>query len=99
MYKLYDGQGTGGVTIRAAPADISAEAFRSRQAEIQARVHDIAVAPGGSISAEHGIGLTKLAENRRFKSPVEQMLMRKIKQALDPEGLLNPGKLVPSEPD
>ncbi len=81
------------------PTDISAEAFRARQGEIQTRVHDIAVALGGSISAEHGIGLAKLAENKRFKSPVEQMLMRKLKQALDPEGLLNPGKLVPSEPD
>jgi len=58
-------------------------------------VHDIAVAMGGSISAEHGIGLLKREELRRYKDPVALDLMRTLKQALDPQGLLNPGKVLP----
>ncbi len=50
---------------------------------------------GGSISAEHGIGLLKREELRRYKDPVALDLMRTLKQALDPQGLLNPGKVLP----
>lgn len=57
-------------------------------------VHDSAHAHGGSISAEHGIGQRKLAMLGRYKSPVELDLMRRIKQALDPKNLLNPGKVL-----
>ncbi len=57
-------------------------------------VHDLVAATGGSISAEHGIGQMKRSELVRFKSPVEMALMRKIKAALDPKGILNPGKLL-----
>ena len=49
----------------------------------------------GSISAEHGIGLMKREIMARIKSPVELDMMRAIKHALDPKGLLNPGKLLP----
>jgi D-lactate dehydrogenase (cytochrome) len=76
------------------PPGMAPEAFLARAPEIQSKVHDIAVALGGSISAEHGIGLVKLAENARFKSAVEQDLMRRVKDAIDPAGLMNPGKLV-----
>ena len=55
-------------------------------------VHDIVVAHGGSISAEHGIGVLKREEARRYKSAVELALQRRIKQALDPKGIMNPGK-------
>ncbi|MEH3108290.1 MAG: FAD-binding oxidoreductase [Sphingomonas fennica] len=58
-------------------------------------VHDLAMAEGGSISAEHGIGQTKLAEFLRTADPVRLAAMRAIKRALDPAGLLNPGKLLP----
>jgi hypothetical protein len=51
------------------------------------------VAEGGSISAEHGIGLAKRHEIQRYKTPVELALMRAIKTALDPKGIMNPGKL------
>ncbi len=60
-------------------------------------VHDIVVDMGGSISAEHGIGLLKREELRRYKDPVALDLMRTLKQALDPMNLLNPGKII--EPD
>ncbi len=52
---------------------------------------------GGSFSAEHGIGLTKLPSMRRSKDPAALAAMRAIKAALDPKGILNPGKLLPPE--
>ena len=55
-------------------------------------VHDLVIAHGGSISAEHGIGQAKRAEIQRYKDPVEINLMQKIKNALDPLGIMNPGK-------
>ncbi|MFD2437532.1 FAD-binding oxidoreductase [Modicisalibacter luteus] len=48
----------------------------------------------GSISAEHGIGLAKRTELRRYQDPVALALMEGIKTALDPQGLFNPGKLL-----
>lgn len=57
-------------------------------------VHDLVAAHGGSISAEHGIGQLKRADLRRYKSAVELEMMTKVKAALDPEGLMNPGKLL-----
>lgn len=48
----------------------------------------------GSISAEHGIGMLKLEHNYQFKEPLEIELMRKIKQAIDPKSIMNPGKLL-----
>lgn len=61
-------------------------------------VHDLTVAASGSISAEHGIGQTKLAEYARLGDPVRLAAQRAIKTALDPLGLMNPGKLVPLAP-
>jgi FAD/FMN-containing dehydrogenase len=63
-----------------------------------ALVHDLTVAAGGSISAEHGIGQTKLAEFARLGDPARLSAMRAIKVALDPLGIMNPGKLVPLAP-
>lgn len=57
--------------------------------------HDLVIAAGGSISAEHGIGQMRLGELARLESPARLSTMRAIKAALDPAGLFNPGKLVP----
>jgi FAD/FMN-containing dehydrogenase len=62
--------------------------------EISAVVNDMVTRWGGSISAEHGIGQLKIGELERLGDPVALGLMRQVKQALDPRGLLNPGKLV-----
>ena len=51
----------------------------------------------GSISAEHGIGMLKLDHNYQFKDPLEIEIMRKIKNAFDPKGIMNPGKLLKAE--
>ncbi|MEO0063042.1 MAG: hypothetical protein RLZZ08_1602, partial [Pseudomonadota bacterium] len=58
-------------------------------------VHDLVTRWGGSISAEHGIGQMKVSELGRLGDPVQLAMMRSVKLALDPLGLLNPGKLVP----
>jgi len=61
-------------------------------------VHDLVVAAGGTISAEHGIGQMKRAELARLHPPGDLAAMRAIKRALDPLGLFNPGKLLAPEP-
>ena len=57
-------------------------------------VHDLVTLAGGSISAEHGIGQMKLGELERLGPPAKLRAMRAIKHALDPLGLMNPGKLI-----
>ncbi|RJY08845.1 FAD-binding oxidoreductase [Aurantiacibacter aquimixticola] len=61
---------------------------------ISAFVHDEVTRWGGSISAEHGIGQMKRDELARLADPVHIAILRQVKQALDPQGLLNPGKLI-----
>jgi len=58
-------------------------------------VHDLVTEAGGSISAEHGIGQLKLAEFARLGGAARLDALRAIKHALDPIGIMNPGKLVP----
>ena len=64
--------------------------------QISAFVHDLVVAAGGSISAEHGIGQMKRDELARLSDPARMMAMSAIKHALDPHGIMNPGKLIAS---
>ena len=66
---------------------------------ISAFVHDEVTAWRGSISAEHGIGQLKRGELGRLGDPAQLAILRQVKRALDPKGLLNPGKLVPLETD
>lgn len=68
-------------------------------AAASALVHDLVAGVGGSLSAEHGIGQAKLAEFTRLTDPVRLATLCSIKQALDPLGIMNPGKLVPLAPD
>jgi FAD/FMN-containing dehydrogenase len=68
--------------------------FLASEPEVHRIVHDAVHALDGSISAEHGIGQLKREEILRYKSPVEMALMRSLKQALDPRGLMNPGKVL-----
>jgi FAD/FMN-containing dehydrogenase len=69
-------------------------AFISAQPEVNRIVHDLVHQLGGSISAEHGIGQLKREEILRYKSPLEMEMMRAIKRAFDPQGLMNPGKVL-----
>jgi len=78
----------------AAPENAPAEAFMANTSTANRIVHDLVAAHGGSISAEHGIGQLKRAELVRYKSAVELELMHRIKAALDPRGILNPGKVL-----
>jgi len=76
------------------PAGQNHDAFLDNSPAVNAIVHDSVHAHRGSISAEHGLGQLKREENRRYKSEVELAMMRAVKQALDPRGLMNPGKVV-----
>ena len=77
-----------------APEGVAPDAFVRNAAAINRIVHDSVARFGGSISAEHGLGQLKREEIRRYKSPLELELMRKLKRALDPNGIMNPGKVL-----
>lgn len=70
------------------------QAFLAMTGEVTAAVHAIVRAMDGSISAEHGIGQMKREELSEVKSPVALDLMRRIKTAFDPAGIMNPGKVL-----
>ena len=74
--------------------NVGPESLLERRDEVNRIVYDAVAALGGSISAEHGLGQLKREEILRHKSPLEMELMRALKRALDPKGLMNPGKVV-----
>ncbi len=74
-------QGDGGVLERAGDA-------------IRRGVHDLVARYRGSISAEHGIGQLKVGELARYEDPTALALMHRIKQSIDPQGIMNPGKVL-----
>ena len=76
------------------PIGMDSAVYLARWDEFSAIVHDIVAGMGGSISAEHGLGFMKRQEITRYKSALEMEMMRSIKRALDPKGIMNPGKLV-----
>jgi len=77
-----------------APEGVEASSFMDSGERANRIVHDAVARHGGSFSAEHGVGQLKRADLVRYKSPVEVALMRAIKAALDPRGLMNPGKVL-----
>lgn len=76
------------------PLGGDAAAFEALAPGINRSVHDLVARYGGSFSAEHGIGQLKRGELARYKNPVALSVMRTIKQALDPRGIMNPGKVL-----
>jgi FAD/FMN-containing dehydrogenase len=70
------------------------ERFLARADSLRRAVHDLVREYGGSFSAEHGIGRLKVGELERYASPIELELMRAVKRAFDPHGIMNPGKVL-----
>src|SRR5450830_784259 len=78
-----------------APEGVDAADFlRDHEARVNTLVFDSVQAFGGSISAEHGVGSLKVDHLAHYKSPVALAVMRAIKQALDPQNLMNPGRVI-----
>ena len=76
------------------PKSMPADRFRAMKDVVQEHVFDLVESLGGSISAEHGIGRLKRVELARRKPPIDLDLMRRVKQALDPRDILNPGAIL-----
>ncbi len=80
------------------PPEMSLKAFRDGDgAALSEAVHELAAELGGSFSAEHGVGVLKVPELARYRSETELRVMRQLKQALDPQGLFNPGKVLAAD--
>ncbi|MCC7325378.1 MAG: FAD-binding oxidoreductase [Burkholderiales bacterium] len=77
-----------------APEGVDPQRFVEHAHRANRIVHDLVASHGGSFSAEHGIGQLKRDDLIRYKSPVEMRLMRSIKAAFDPQGIMNPGKVL-----
>ena len=76
------------------PVGADPRAFMAREADANAAIYAVVQRLGGSVSAEHGIGQLKRELLRQVKDPVALEMMRAIKAALDPNGILNPGKVL-----
>jgi FAD/FMN-containing dehydrogenase len=88
------GDGNLHYNVQAPEGQPAGDFLSKHESAVNALVYDAVQAHGGSISAEHGIGTLKREELVRRKSPVALELMRAIKQALDPQGVMNPGRLL-----
>jgi D-lactate dehydrogenase (cytochrome) len=88
------GDGNLHFNISQLPGGGDRERFLARADEIRRAIHDLVREFGGSFSAEHGVGRTKVGELERYASPVELELMRAVKRAIDPHGIMNPGKVL-----
>ena len=88
------GDGNLHFNLRPPPDAKLAEFAAGPAVEMTAAVHDLAMRLGGSFSAEHGVGVLKREELERYASPVALRTMRALKNALDPKGIMNPGKVL-----
>ncbi|AWB33888.1 FAD-binding oxidoreductase [Orrella marina] len=77
-----------------APASLGEKSYKQAVEQLNRLIHDLVAQYGGSISAEHGVGQLRRDELKRYKSSVEMDLMMTIKRSLDPNHLMNPGKLL-----
>ena len=77
-----------------APEGWTRQEFAGERAKVNRIVHDLVISHDGSISAEHGVGRLRLDENMHYKSQIEVDLMRAVKLALDPDNIMNPGKVI-----
>ncbi|MDM0047392.1 FAD-binding oxidoreductase [Variovorax sp. J22R115] len=93
------GDGNLHYNIQAATDDRDGMQLGEVRSEITEAVYEAVARFGGSFSAEHGVGALKLNEMERYKAPAALRLMGKLKAALDPQGLLNPGRVVPRSAD
>uniref|UniRef100_UPI0013DB1650 FAD-binding oxidoreductase n=1 Tax=Sandarakinorhabdus rubra TaxID=2672568 RepID=UPI0013DB1650 len=87
------GDGNLHFNVRAPDAPDAAVWLAARRDAVTRLVHDLVAAAGGSISAEHGIGVLKQADLARLGDPAKLAAMRAIKAALDPAGIMNPGRV------
>jgi FAD/FMN-containing dehydrogenase len=87
--------GDGNLHVNALPIERGAAMPETLATAVTRLIYDQTHAAGGSFSAEHGVGQAKCAEMARYKDPAALCLMNRIKAALDPEGLFNPGKVLP----
>jgi len=94
----YGHLGDGNLHFNVSPAGGASDTtLAATGALISRAVHDLVAGHHGSISAEHGIGQLKVAELERYEDPVALQLMHSIKQALDPRGIMNPGKVLKAD--
>ena len=76
------------------PIGLSRDDFLAQRDQIKTAVHDLAHEFGGSVSAEHGVGRLKVGDLEKYADPAKLKMMRAIKQALDPKGIMNPGAVL-----
>ena len=90
------GDGNLHFNVSARPDAVRTE-FLARAEDVRRAIHDLVHEFGGSVSAEHGIGRLKVGELERYAAPLELELMRAVKRAFDPHGIMNPGKVLRQE--
>ena len=74
------------------PVELASDANRVRR--VTTTIYDLVAELGGSFSAEHGVGITKKGYLEQYRGTTDLELMRRLKQTLDPQCLLNPGKVI-----
>ena len=75
------------------PVGYPLEAFKEKTSDVREIVYGNAFTYGGSFAAEHGVGIIKRSQMIKYKDPAELAIMKEIKNLLDPENILNPGKI------